>query len=367
MVDAAAALWSAVPTAAVTLTDAGPLNEDVNGSNIAVNSSGAITAPADVTPAATNYPLAVIYDADGSVINAIFGATTSQPDACQNNGVYVWMDNLNPDATIAHAVIILNGLCATNSAMLEMMSFELERAFGRVLGLDYSQVNPGAISNGETRRHAGLARHAALQRRLRRERRRMHSRALQSSATTTSPPSIASIPSPPPISPTSPASSSPRANTISIQGTVSFRTGYGMQGVNVVARPLDANGNPLYQYTVTAVTGALFSGNHGNPVTGFTDPSGNAALNVGLERSVSARFLRSQRHPASARRNNRHLPDHLRDHRSALHSRKFSRPLYARPGRAFRHAAIRHTLQSVRRAAHKPSPSRGRLPVAGFQ
>ncbi len=48
-----------------------------------------------------------------------------------------------------------------------------------------------------------------------------------------------------------------------------------MQGVNVVARPLDANGNPLYQYTVTAVTGALFSGNHGNPVTGFTDASGN--------------------------------------------------------------------------------------------
>ncbi len=32
MVDAAAALWSAIPTAAVTLTDKGPLNEDVNGS-----------------------------------------------------------------------------------------------------------------------------------------------------------------------------------------------------------------------------------------------------------------------------------------------------------------------------------------------
>ena len=38
MVDAAAALWSAVPTAGVTLTDQGPLNEDVNGSNIQVNS-----------------------------------------------------------------------------------------------------------------------------------------------------------------------------------------------------------------------------------------------------------------------------------------------------------------------------------------
>ncbi len=126
MVDAAAALWSSVPTAGITLTDKGPLNEDVNGSDIQVNSSGTIAAPADVTPTATNYPLAVIYDTDGSVINAIFGAITSQPDACQNNGVYVWMDNLNPDATIAHAVIVLNGLCATNSAMLEMMSFELE-------------------------------------------------------------------------------------------------------------------------------------------------------------------------------------------------------------------------------------------------
>jgi hypothetical protein len=64
-------------------------------------------------------------------------------------------------------------------------------------------------------------------------------------------------------------------STISIQGEVAFRTGYGMQGVNVVARPLDANGNPLFQYTVTAVTGASFSGNHGNPVTGFSDASGN--------------------------------------------------------------------------------------------
>src|SRR6185437_15461734 len=39
------------------------------------------------------------------------------------------------------------------------------------------------------------------------------------------------------------------ANTISIQGTVSFRNGYGMQGVNIVARPLDSNGYQLSQYT----------------------------------------------------------------------------------------------------------------------
>jgi hypothetical protein len=150
MVDAAAALWSAVPTAGVTLSDAGPLNEDVNGADIQVNSSGQITAPSDIAPSATNYPIAVIYDADGSVINDLFGADTSQPDSCQNNAVYVWLDNINTDATAAHGIIILNGLCATNANMLEMMSFELERAFGRILGLDDSQVNPQALTGDET-------------------------------------------------------------------------------------------------------------------------------------------------------------------------------------------------------------------------
>ncbi len=274
MVDSAAALWSAVPTAAVTLTDAGLLNEDVNGSNIAVNSSGQITAPADVTPAATNYPLAIIYDADGSVINAIFGPTASQPDACQNNAVSVWIDNFNPDATIAHAVILLNGLCATNSAMLQMMSFELERAFGRVLGLDYAQVNPGADANGEVGGMQGWPVMAPL------------SGACGASGgpcipnpTTLGYDDIAALNRIYPITTANlanfPGKQLTAANTVSIEGSLSFRTGYGMQGVNVVARPLDANGDPLYEYTVTAVTGALFSGNHGNPVTGFSESGGN--------------------------------------------------------------------------------------------
>ena len=274
MVDAAAGLWSGVSTAGVTLTDIGPLNEDISGANILVNSSGAITAPVDVSPVATNYPLAVIYDADGSVINAIFGATSSQPDACQNNGVYVWMDNLNSDATIAHAVIVLNGLCATSSDLLEMMTFELERAFGRVLGLDASQVNPGATTNGE----AGAAQGWPIMQPL--------SGACGASGGACIPDptvlrydDIAALNRIYPITPANlasfPGKQLTAPNTISIQGTVNFRTGYGMQGVNVVVRPLDANGNPLFQYTVTAVTGASFSGNHGNPVTGFSDANGN--------------------------------------------------------------------------------------------
>ncbi|MGB0066050.1 MAG: IPT/TIG domain-containing protein [Terracidiphilus sp.] len=280
MVDAAAALWSAVPTAGVTLTDAGSLNEDVNGSDIQVSSSGQVTAPSDLTPSATNYPLAVIYDQDGSVIDALFGEDTSQPTACQNNAVYVWLDNINPDATAAHGVIVLNGRCATTSDMIEMMSFELERAFGRILGLDFSQVNPGADANGEPNGTLGWP-------------------VMQPMSGACGSTGGACIPNPTvlrfddiaalnrlyPITAANlasfPGKEITAANTISIQGSVGFATGYGMQGVNVVTRPLDAGGNPLYQYTVTAVTGALFSGNHGNPITGWSDASGYPLANWG--------------------------------------------------------------------------------------
>jgi hypothetical protein len=35
-----------------------------------------------------HYPLGVIYDADGSVIDALFGAGAAKPTSCQNNGVW---------------------------------------------------------------------------------------------------------------------------------------------------------------------------------------------------------------------------------------------------------------------------------------
>ncbi|MGD0858599.1 MAG: IPT/TIG domain-containing protein [Terracidiphilus sp.] len=273
MVDAAAALWSAVPTAGVTLADQGPLNEDVNGANIAA-ASGVITQPADVTPAATSYPLGIIYDADGSVIDAIFGVGASDPTSCQNNGVWVWMDNVSPDATIAHGIILLNGLCATNSNLTEMMSYELERAFGRILGLDYAQVNPTALVDEIP---GGTDGWPVMQ--------PLSGVCTQSGGQCIPEPSIlhyddiAALNRIYPITAQNlasfPGKQLTAANTVSIQGTVTFRTGLGMQGVNVVARPLDAGGNPLYQYAVTFVSGGYFNGNHGNPVTGFADSNGN--------------------------------------------------------------------------------------------
>ncbi len=293
MVDAAAALWNAIPTAGVTLTDKGALNEDVNGANILVSGTnftvtneqtsqlGVLIEPADVTPSATSYPLGVIFDADGSVINALFGAGVSQQNSCQNNGVYVWIDNVNPDATIAHAVILLNGLCATNANLLAMMSFELERAFGRILGLDYSQVNPGAATNGGANGTEELDGWPVMQ--------PISGLCGASGGACIPNPSvlrwddIAALNRLYPITAGNlaafPGKQLTASNTVSIQGTITFKTGAGMQGVNVVARPLDTSGNPLYQYTVTAVSGASFNGNHGNPVTGFTDTNNNPLTN----------------------------------------------------------------------------------------
>jgi hypothetical protein len=272
MVDAAAALWSGVQTAGVALVNKGSLNEDVNGTNI-VAANKTIVAPSDAGPTATNYPLAVIFDADGAVLDAILGADMSDPGNCQNNSVTVWIDNIKPDATIAHAVMVLNGRCATNANLLAMMSYELERAFGRLLGLDYSQVNPGALQDRDADSREGWP-------------------VMQPMSGVCGPAGGVCIPNPGtlrlddiaalnriyPITRSNlacfPGKVLTAENTVSIRGTITFRAGVGMQGVNVVARPLDASGNPLYKYSVTSVSGTYFSGNHGNAVTGWTDSNG---------------------------------------------------------------------------------------------
>ncbi|MGA9586180.1 MAG: IPT/TIG domain-containing protein [Terracidiphilus sp.] len=274
MVDMAAALWSSVPTAGVRLMNSGSLNEDVSGSSVMAGNR-VFAAPSDVTPSATSYPLAVIYDVDGSVINSLFGAGASDPTSCQNNGVFPWIDNIQPDATIAHAAILLNGLCATNANLIAMMQYELARAFGRILGLDYAQVNPRALSDGEPNGTLGWP---IMQ--------PMSGFCGAAGGTCLPDPGhlryddIAALNRIYPITVSNiagfPGKQITAANTVSIQGTLAFRSGAGMQGVNVVARPLDGNGNPLYEYTVTFVSGAYFSGNHGNPITGWTDANGIA-------------------------------------------------------------------------------------------
>src|SRR5581483_8980127 len=69
-------------------------------------------------------------------------------------------------------------------------------------------------------------------------------------------------------------------NTIRIHGSVFFTNASGqaaqaMEGVNVVARWIDpSNGQPSRTYAASCVSGFLFRGYAGNPVTGFTDSLG---------------------------------------------------------------------------------------------
>ncbi len=140
MVAAAAELWSGIPTAALQINAAGSLAEDVNGSNFYAGPNG-VTMPLDVQSIATGTPLGIIYDADGSVLNALEGPGASDPGGCNVNAVTTVVDNFSKDATIAHALLIVNGLCTADAAHVALLQYELLRGFGRALGLDWSQAN----------------------------------------------------------------------------------------------------------------------------------------------------------------------------------------------------------------------------------
>jgi hypothetical protein len=279
MVDAAAGLWSGVATAAVSLVNRGLLGEDVSGVNAAAGNGG-LTQPADVAASATDHPIAVIFDEDGKVIDAVLGANASDPLSCNTTGVVVWTDNIRTNAIVAHAAIVLNGRCADTPNRMQMMTFLLERAFGLVLGLGHSQVYPDALKQMRSdeaqawpvmQPAAGVCGQTG-------------GRCIPNLQTLQYD-DIAELNRLYPVTAANQAAFAGKVltagNTVSIRATIAFRGGTGMQGVNVVAVPLDANGKPLVRYTVTAVSGALFSGDHGNPVTGWNDLNGTALSQYG--------------------------------------------------------------------------------------
>src|SRR5450755_2654804 len=88
MVAAAFSAWATIPGVAITATQAGHLAEDVNGSNIQANLEGVVSAPADITASATNTPVGIVYDIDGSVTDAMLGEGAGDLQDCFTNAVY---------------------------------------------------------------------------------------------------------------------------------------------------------------------------------------------------------------------------------------------------------------------------------------
>jgi hypothetical protein len=279
--------WTAIPTAAVSATRGGQLAENVSGANVILNADRSITLPIDIQPSATATPVGVVYDYDGSVTDTLLGTGASSD--CLNSSAIGGPDAFTADGHFAHALVIVNGLCAQTSAQLPDMKYHLVRVLGEVLGLDWSQLNLNVITGSPHPTSADMAGFPV-----------MHA----SDSISCVPISLcyanadqpklddqAALTRLYPVTSQNagqfPGKQLSSAATARIHGSVRFTDAHGspvqpMQGVNVVARWIDPNsGQPSRQYAASSVSGFAFSGNSGNPLTGDVDALGQPLSRFG--------------------------------------------------------------------------------------
>ena len=146
MVAAAAAVWN-VPTSSLSLVQGGQLAEHVSGANSYFDGS-TFVFPSDVQISNEgNIPVAVLYDTDGSITELLLGSGASDPSSCRQNGVTASVDDLQTDGHIHHALLVLNGRCVGAAPeQLTQMQYQTARAFGRILGLSWSQNNDNVFT-----------------------------------------------------------------------------------------------------------------------------------------------------------------------------------------------------------------------------
>ena len=146
MVAAAAAVWN-VNSSSISVGQGGELAEHVSSENSYFDGNEFVF-PADVEAANEgSIPVAVIYDADGSVTDLLLGSGASEPIGCRQNAVTQSVDDIQPDGHIHHAIVVINGRCVGSAAQdLTQMQYQLARAFGRILGLAWSQTNDNVFT-----------------------------------------------------------------------------------------------------------------------------------------------------------------------------------------------------------------------------
>ena len=268
-VAAAISSWTTAPGVGLTVTQAGHLAEDVNGSNIQ-GEFGVITAPADITSSATGTPLGIVYDFDGTVTDALLGEGAGDVGDCFSNAVYGGPDNFSAGGNIVHAVAVINGVCASTNSQLPDVQYRLARVLGRIFGLGWSQANDNVLTGDPAPTQADYAGFPV-----------MHFLDPENCIPISLCYPNAAVPKMDDITALArlyAGGSNPQA-TGRIYGSVYFTNSSGgaaqqMQGVNVIARLLDNNNNPSRQYVVTSVSGFGFVGNAGNIITGYNDANG---------------------------------------------------------------------------------------------
>ena len=260
LVAAAAGVWN-VPVASITIGQGGLLAEHVSGQNAYLDTSGMVF-PTDVMSAnAVAIPIAVIYDTDGSVTDLLLGSGASEPSGCRQNAVTESVDSFDPAGYILHAIVVLNGRCTGAAPQMQLeMQYQLMRAFGRVLGLAWSQTNDNVFTGSPTPTYAQAMNWPI-----------MHPLDIICGAY-----AYQCLPSPfqlrdddigamaavyPIWQNQTPAAGKQvsLANADGLSGTVSFPTGEGMAGVNVLVRRAPYGSDSFEGwYEASAVTGSSF-------------------------------------------------------------------------------------------------------------
>jgi hypothetical protein len=270
LVAAAANVWN-VSTASLVLAQGGSLAEHVSGANTFLGSPGLIF-PADVQ--SSNYAakqIAVIYDSDGSITDLLLGNGASDPTSCLQNGVTESVDSIVPAGYIQHAILVLNGRCTgTDAEKQTQLQYQLMRAFGRVLGLGWSQTNDNVFT-GSPQATFNQAMHWPV----------MHPIDIicgpytfqcMPQPFTLRPDDLSALAQLYPIGQgqAPPGKTDTLLNASQFSGRLHFSSGQGMQGVNVVGRRWEQFTDPSQAEdwdTVSSVSGTYYRQSNGNPVT----------------------------------------------------------------------------------------------------
>jgi len=282
IVAAAAGVWT-VPTSRLILSYGGPLNQHASSSNVYPGSSGLVFPP-DVQSA--NYlskQIAVLYDSDGSITDLMLGQGASDPSSCRQNAVTESVDSISIAGKIQHAVLVLNGRCTGPASEQQLqLQYQLMRAFGRVIGLSWSQTNDNVFT-GNPRPTYNQALHWPI----------MHpidvvcgpyTYQCMPQPFTLRDDDISGLGLLYPVwvfAPPAPGKTDTLARAGRMQGNITFPNGQGMQGVNVVIHRLE----PFWSYpeeweSTSAVSGALFRRSNATPVSGPTVSSMSANMGV---------------------------------------------------------------------------------------
>jgi len=255
------AQWASVPLAGLTVTRSGQLDEDVTGADLAT--------VADIQSTSSK-AIAIVYDADGTVIDSLLGQGAGSATLCSTNSVLGQADGFTDDGHIAHALVVINGNCAATSSQLPVLHYQLVRVLGRVLGLDYSQLNENVVSGVPAPTGSDYAGYPV-----------MHPLGVLCNEFSGCLPNaeVPRMDDRAALARLYPAATF-AASTARVHGVVRFpdwkgQPGQGLQGVNVVARLVDpSSGMISTRYSASCVSGFLFRGNAGNPMTGYLNALG---------------------------------------------------------------------------------------------